>query len=131
MQRELNMTDTIAKHTHPVDQQPPLPRSFLLGFQHVLAIYAGAVAVPLIVCGALVSSGKMEQSDIHHLIMADLFVAGIASIIQSVGIWKFGTRLPLIQGVSFVSVGPMIAIGSQYGAPAIYGSVITLSLIHI
>lgn len=131
MQRELNMTDTIAKHTHPVDQQPPLPRLFLLGFQHVLAIYAGAVAVPLIVCGALVSSGKMEQSDIHHLIMADLFVAGIASIIQSVGIWKFGTRLPLIQGVSFVSVGPMIAIGSQYGAPAIYGSVITTGLIII
>ena len=131
MQRELNMTDTIAKHTHPVDQQPPLPRLFLLGFQHVLAIYAGAVAVPLIVGGALVSSGKMEQSDIHHLIMADLFVAGIASIIQSVGIWKFGTRLPLIQGVSFVSVGPMIAIGSQYGAPAIYGSVITTGLIMI
>ena len=131
MHRELKMTETMEKHTHPVDQQPPLPRLFLLGLQHVLAIYAGAVAVPLIVGGALVSAGKMEQSDIHHLIMADLFVAGIASIIQSVGIWKFGTRLPLIQGVSFVSVGPMIAIGSEYGAPAIYGSVISTGLIMI
>lgn len=116
---------------HPVDQRPPFGKLFILGLQHVLAMYAGAVAVPLIVGGAMVAAGKLQQSDIHHLIVADLFVAGIASIIQSVGFWKFGSRLPLIQGVSFVSVAPMIAIGSQFGVQAIYGSVITTGLIMI
>lgn len=116
---------------HPVDERPPFPRLFLLGLQHVLAMYAGAVAVPLVVGGALIKAGQLQQSDLVHLIVADLFVAGIASIIQSVGFWRFGTRLPLIQGVSFVSVAPMISIGSTYGVGAIYGSVITTGLIMI
>ena len=62
----------------PVDEIPPLRRLLPLGVQHVLAMYAGAVAVPLIVGGAMVGAGQLEQSDIVHLIMADLFVAGIA-----------------------------------------------------
>lgn len=114
---------------HPVDVRPPLPQLLILGLQHVLAMYAGAVAVPLIVGGALISAGKFEAGDLRHLIVADLFVAGLASIIQSVGWWRFGTRLPLIQGVSFVAVAPMIAIGSEHGLTAIYGSVITTGLL--
>lgn len=109
---------------HPVDQKPPMLRTFILGLQHVLAMYAGAIAVPLIVGGALISAGEFEAEHMHHLIVADLFVAGIASVIQSLGFWRFGSRLPLIQGVSFVSVAPMISIGSEHGITAIYGSVI-------
>ena len=116
---------------HPVDQRPPLPRLFILGLQHVLAMYAGAIAVPLIVGGALVAQGQFDQSDMHHLIAADLFVAGIASVIQSVGIWRFGAKLPLMQGVSFVAVSPMIAIGSEHGITAIYGSVIATGVLMI
>src|SRR6185436_1299312 len=59
--------------TRPVDEVPPLRRLLPLGIQHVLAMYAGAVAVPLIVGGAMVGAGQLEQSDIVHLIMADLF----------------------------------------------------------
>lgn len=113
---------------HPVDQRPPWPQLCMLGFQQVLAMYAGAIAVPLIVGGALIAAGQFEAEHLHHLIAADLFVAGIASIIQSVGFWRFGARLPLMQGVSFVSVAPMISIGSQYGVTAIYGSVIATGL---
>lgn len=127
--RDRSATPPVA--VHPVDVKPPPARMFILGLQHVVAMYAGAVAVPLIVGGAMVAAGKLEQTDIHHLIVADLFVAGIASIIQSVGFWRFGSRLPLIQGVSFVSVAPMIAIGSQHGVTAIYGAVITTGLIMI
>ena len=108
----------------PVDDIPPLKRLLPLGIQHVLAMYAGAVAVPLIVGGAMVGAGQLQQSDIVHLIMADLFVAGIATIIQSVGFWRFGVRLPLMQGVTFAAVGPMITIGTAHGVTAIYGSVI-------
>ncbi|WP_291480021.1 nucleobase:cation symporter-2 family protein [Corynebacterium sp.] len=115
--------------THPVDQRPPLARTFILGLQHVLAMYAGAVAVPLIVGGALVAAGQFDAGDLHHLIVADLFVAGVASVVQSLGVWRFGARLPLVQGVSFVSVAPMIAIGSEHGITAIYGSVIATGVV--
>lgn len=116
---------------HPVDDKTALPQKFILGLQHVLAMYAGAVAVPLVVGGALINSGKMQAGDLPHLIAADLFVAGLAALIQSIGFWRFGARLPLMQGVSFVAVAPMIAIGSQYGITAIYGSVIAAGLIMI
>ncbi|MCV7431065.1 nucleobase:cation symporter-2 family protein [Mycolicibacterium bacteremicum] len=112
----------------PVDEIPPLKRLLPLGFQHVLAMYAGAVAVPLIVGGAMVGAGRLQQSDIVHLIMADLFVAGIATVIQAVGFWRFGVRLPLMQGVTFAAVGPMITIGLNHGVTTIYGSVIACGL---
>ena len=73
---------------HPVDQVPPLSRLVPLGIQHVLAMYAGAVAVPLVVGGALIAAGKLTAGDLPFLISADLFVAGIASVIQSVGFWR-------------------------------------------
>ncbi len=85
--------------THAVDEIPPLARLAPLGLQHVLAMYAGAVAVPLIVGGALVSQGKLQSSDLPYLISADLLVAGIATLIQSIGFWRFGVRLPLMQGL--------------------------------
>ncbi|GGG18947.1 xanthine permease [Rhodococcoides trifolii] len=109
---------------HPVDDIPPLAKLAPLGLQHVLAMYAGAVAVPLIVGGALVAQGKLQSSDLPYLITADLFVAGIATLIQAIGFWRFGVRLPLMQGCTFAAVAPMITIGSQYGITAIYGSVI-------
>ncbi len=124
MTATIQRTDTDPTDLHPVDQVPPPGRLAALGLQHVLAMYAGAVAVPLIVGGALISQGKLQSSDLPYLISADLLVAGIATVIQSVGFWRFGVRLPLMQGCTFAAVAPMIAIGSQYGITAIYGSVI-------
>lgn len=112
----------------PVDQVPPLGKLLPLGLQHVLAMYAGAVAVPLIVGFALVDANQLARADIPYLISADLLVAGIASILQSVGLWRFGVRLPLMQGCTFAAVTPMIAIGARYGITAIYGSVIACGL---
>lgn len=116
--------DTAETGKHPVDQVPPLARLAPLGIQHVLAMYAGALAVPLVVGSALISAGRLEPGDLAYLISADLLVAGIATLIQSLGFWRFGVRLPLMQGCTFAAVSPMIAIGSQYGITAIYGSVI-------
>src|ERR1700710_2996314 len=120
-------TDDIPAGTagkHPVDEVPPLSRLAPLGLQHVLATYAGAVPVPLVVGGALIATGRLAPGDLPYLISADLLVAGIATLIQSLGFWRFGVRLPLMQGCTFAAVTPMIAIGSQYGLGAIYGSVI-------
>jgi xanthine permease len=119
---------TATAEKHPVDVVPPWSRLAPLGLQHVLAMYAGAVAVPLVVGSALISAGKLQAGDLPYLISADLFVAGIATVIQSLGFWRFGVRLPLMQGCTFAAVSPMIAIGSQYGVAAIYGSVIAAGL---
>src|SRR5699024_8539295 len=68
---------------------------------------AGAVIVPLLIASGL---GLTPEQTIH-LINADLFTCGIATIIQSVGFWKVGVRLPIIQGVTTTAVSPIIAIG--------------------
>ncbi len=114
---------------HPVDEMLPAPKLVVYGFQHVLAFYAGAVIVPIL----LANSIGLTTEQLIHLINADLFTCGIASIIQSVGFWKIGVRLPLLQGVTFTAVSPMIAIGLAAGGGSegllvIYGAVIVAGL---
>lgn len=110
--------------SHPVDQMLPLPNLFAYGLQHVLAMYSGAVAVPIIVAQAL----GLTPAQLIHLINADLFTCGIATLLQTVGFWKVGSRIPMIQGVTFASVTPMIMIGQAHGITAIYGSIIIAGL---
>jgi OHCU decarboxylase len=116
---------TTKRPPHPVDEVLPPGKLAVYGFQHVLAFYAGAVIVPILLAGAI----GLSQQELIHLINADLFTCGIASIIQSIGFWKVGVRLPLLQGVTFTAVSPMIAIGLANGGGTggllvIYGAVI-------
>jgi len=103
-----------------IDVVERVPRLIFFGLQHVLVMYAGTVAVPLILGAAL----KLTPVQVVALISADLFTSGLATMLQTIGWWKFGARLPLIQGCSFICVAPMILIGNRYGLPTIYGSVI-------
>jgi xanthine permease len=106
---------------HPVDEFPPIGKTALLGLQHMSIMYAGSVAVPLIVGGAL----KLDEPTIGLLVNADLLVAGIATLIQAIGIGKIlGIRLPVVAGATFSVVNPMIMIGAQYGMQAVYGAMI-------
>lgn len=121
-----------AATTHPVDEMLPAPKLITLGLQHVLVMYAGAIAVPLIVGRAL----KLPPEDVAFLISADLFCCGIVSILQSLGAspW-FGIRLPVMMGVTFASVGPMVSIALAHpgaeGARMIFGSIIAAGIIGI
>lgn len=93
---------------------------FFLGLQHVLAMYAGAVVVPLIIGGAL----QLLVSQVSYLIAADLFTCGCATLLQ---VWRnpfSGIGLPVVLGCTFTAVFPMIAIGKEFGMGAIYGSII-------
>ena len=120
---------------HPVDQVPPFGKLTILGIQHVLAFYAGAVVVPLVIASGL----GLDNHTLVHLINADLLTCGIATIIQSAGIGRFiGVKLPLIQGVTFTAVSPLIAIGAAATPPGadpttglatMYGSIIAVGLI--
>jgi uric acid transporter len=110
---------------HPVDQVPPAPRLLILGLQHLFIMYAGAVAVPLIVGPAV----GLDSKDIALLVSADLLVSGIASVIQSAGISKvFGVRMPVVAGATFTVLNPMIIIANSYGGraglPYVYGALL-------
>jgi uric acid transporter len=113
---------TSPTHTHPVDEFLPAPRLFPLALQHVLVMYAGAVAVPLIIGRAL----KLSPEEVAFLISADLFACGLATLIQSIGFSGVGIRLPVMMGVTFASVGPMLSMAAapDVGLLGIYGSVI-------
>ncbi|MDR6123319.1 xanthine permease [Bacillus sp. SLBN-46] len=98
-----------------------------LGIQHVLAMYAGAVIVPLIIGGALKFSGEQ----LTYLVSIDILMCGIATILQ---VWQnrfFGVGLPIVLGCTFTAVGPIISIGSQYGISSIYGSILISGLIVV
>ena len=114
---------------HPVDAQLPLPQLVPLALQHVLVMYAGAVAVPLIIGRAL----KLSPQDVAFLISADLFACGIATIVQSLGFPGVGIKLPVMMGVTFASVGPMLAMAAapEVGLLGIYGSVIAAGIFGI
>jgi xanthine/uracil permease len=104
-----------------VDEVPPPGRLLVLGLQHVLVMYAGCVAVPLIVGSAL----HLDTRTIGLLVNADLVVAGIVTLIQTLGIGKIlGVRLPIVTGATFTAVTPMILIGQNFGLPGVYGSMI-------
>ena len=107
---------------HPVDEMLPLPKLAALGLQHVLVMYANAVAVPLILGGAL----HLPKDQIAMLINADLFACGVATLIQTIGFGPVGIRLPIIMGVTAVSISPMLAMAAMpgVGLPGIYGAVL-------
>lgn len=112
---------------HPVDEVLPVRQLFTFGLQHVLVMYAGAVAVPLILGNAL----GLTPAQVVLLINANLLTSGIATLVQTLGFWRFGARLPLIQGCSFIALAPMIMIGKQFGLTEVFGAVIAAGVITI
>jgi NCS2 family nucleobase:cation symporter-2 len=106
-----------------VDERLPAARLTALGLQHVLVMYAGAIAVPLIVGRAL----KLAPEQVAMLISADLLCCGLVTLIQSFGLNRwFGIKLPVMMGVTFAAVGPMVAVANGMpgvdGARAIFGA---------
>jgi len=123
------MSDTTV---HPVDEKLPPARLAALGLQHVLVMYAGAIAVPLIVGRAL----KLAPEQVALLISADLFCCGLVTLIQSLGVTRwFGIKLPVMMGVTFAAVGPMVAFANAMpgveGARAIFGAIIGAGVISM
>jgi uracil-xanthine permease len=117
---------------HPVDERLPAPRLGALGLQHVLVMYAGAVAVPLIVGRAL----KLSPEQVTMLIQADLFCCGLVTLIQAFGATQwFGIRLPVMMGVTFAAVAPMVAMANANpgveGAGLIFGAIIGAGVISL
>ena len=121
------MSDLTEARRPAVTAPPPLARLpmlqlILVGLQHVLLMYGGAVAVPLIIGQA----AGLSREEIAFLINADLLVAGVATIVQSMGIGPMGIRMPVMMGASFAAVGSMVAMAGMpgIGLTGIFGATI-------
>jgi len=119
---------TVKPTTRPEDERLSLGSTFAYGFQHVLTMYGGIIAPPLVIGQA----AGLKPDEIGVLIASCLFMGGAATLLQTLGIKFFGSQLPLVQGVSFAGVATMGAIVSQGGGlPAVFGSVIVASIIGL
>ncbi|WP_210668108.1 nucleobase:cation symporter-2 family protein [Pseudomonas protegens] len=114
----------------PEDENLGVGANLAYGLQHVLTMYGGMIAVPLIIGQA----AGLSAGDVGLLIAASLFAGGLATLLQTLGIPFFGCRLPLVQGVSFASVATMVAIignDGTGGMQVVFGAVIVSSLVGL
>ncbi|WP_369133498.1 nucleobase:cation symporter-2 family protein [Modestobacter sp. I12A-02662] len=111
----------------PEDEKLPVGQLLVYGTQHILTMYGGVIAPPLIVGGAAGLSG----TDLALLVTAGLFISGLATVLQTIGIGPLGARLPIVQGISFASVSTMVAIASEGGLRPVFGSIIVAGLIGL
>lgn len=115
------------RHTGPEDERYPVGKTLAYGIQHILTMYGGVIAPPLIVGGA----AGLSATDMALLVTAGLFVSGAATLLQTLGIGRVGSRLPIVQGISFSTVSTMVTIAQADGLRAVYGAIIVAGLIGL
>lgn len=98
-----------------------------LSIQHLLAMYAGAILVPLIVGNGI----GLDSKQLTYLVSIDILMCGVATILQVVRNRFFGIGLPVVLGCTFTAVAPMLHIGAEYGISSIYGSILASGLFVI
>ncbi|CAM3911979.1 nucleobase:cation symporter-2 family protein [Isoptericola cucumis] len=112
----------------PEDERYPVGKTFLYGLQHIMTMYGGVIAPPIIVGQA----AGLNGTEIGILVSAALLVSGVATALQTLGLPFFGSRLPLVQGISFATVSTMVAVASgDGGLPAVFGSILVAGAIGL
>src|SRR5690625_385097 len=126
----------ISPATRPEDERLGIGASFTYGLQHLLTMYGGIIAVPLIIGQA----AGLDPTAIGLLGASGLSIGGLATVLQSLGIPFFGSQLPIVQGVSFAGVATMLAImntgdlenaSANEKLQAVFGAVIAASVIGL
>ena len=119
--------EEVAIMLYGVEDRPPKGLAILLALQHILAAFAGIIAVPLVVASAL--GLPVEQTS--ALVSAAIFVAGLATILQSKGLGPIGARVSGMMGTDFTFANPAISVGSQFGLAGVVGATIAGSFVEI
>lgn len=109
-----------------LEEKVPMWQAITYGMQHILGMFAGLVAVPLIVSTAI--GLPDEQKTI--LVQGAILACGIGTIMQSSRIWFIGAKLPICMGTAFVFIQPAIAIGKAHGVAAIFGGLLVGALVE-
>ena len=119
-------TNISTSNIYQLDGRVPLLKAIPFGLQHILAMFV-ANLTPITIIGA--ASG-LDSAQIAVLLQNAMFVAGIATLIQLYPIWRIGSRLPIVMGVSFTFVTILSYVGVTYGYPTMIGSVLVGGLIE-
>jgi len=110
------------------DFTPPLAQAIPLGIQHVLAMFASNVTPAIIV--SLAAGFSFGSPDMIYMIQMVMIFAGIATLIQTIGLGPIGGRLPIVQGTSFAFIPVMIPIVKTAGMPALFGAIFIGGIFH-
>ena len=103
-----------------LDGRVPIGAAIPFGLQHILAMFVANLAPITIIAGA----GGLDTASIAILLQNAMFVAGIATLIQLYPVWKIGSRLPVVMGVSFTFVAVLSTVAANYGYPSVVGAVL-------
>jgi NCS2 family nucleobase:cation symporter-2 len=112
---------------YELEDRPPAVEAIFLGMQHVAAMIVPATAVALIVGGSV----GLGSGDTSFLVQMVLVFSGLATLVQVFPIGPVGARLPVVMGTSFAFVGAAIAVGTQYGLDAVFGSILIAALVEV
>lgn len=126
--RPIVMSSSVSPATvvPPEDARLGAGKTVVYGIQHILTMCCGIIAPPVIIGPA----AHLSQVETASLVTAALFVSGLATLLQSLGIWRVGARLPLVQGVSFTGVATMLALlGQGSSLSVIFGAIIVSSVL--
>jgi NCS2 family nucleobase:cation symporter-2 len=122
------MSQQSADHIqYDLEDKPPFHEAIPLGLQHVLAMFLGNVAPPLIIAGAV----GLATGQTTFLVQMALLVAGAATLVQVFTVGPVGSNLPVMMGTSFAFVGPLVAIGSQYGLATVFGACLVGAFVEV
>lgn len=127
--KEENITTVSEENIYKLNGRVPLNKAIPFGLQHVLAMFVSNLAPVLIVCSAAFVRGTgdhLTAVEITRLLQCAMFVAGIGTCLQLYPIWKIGSKLPIVMGVSFTFLGSllMICTNPDLGYEGMVGAVI-------
>ena len=106
---------------YQLDGRVPVAKTIPFGLQHILAMFVSNLTPITLI--AVSAQPALTQAQIAILLQNAMFVAGIATLIQLYPIWKIGSRLPVVMGVSFTFVTVLSTVAANYGYPAVIGAV--------
>lgn len=116
----MNQKEVSVNNIYQLDGRVPVAKAVPFGLQHILAMFVSNLA-PLSIIAA---AGGLAQNEIAILLQNAMFVAGIATLMQLYPLWKVGSRLPIVMGVSFTFVTVLSTVAVNYGYPAVIGAVL-------
>lgn len=107
---------------YQLEGRVPVGKAIPFGLQHILAMFVSNLAPITIIAGA--AKPALSQAQIAILLQNAMFVAGIATLIQLYPLWRIGSKLPIVMGVSFTFVTVLSTVSANYGYPAVIGAVL-------
>ena len=126
MKEKTNQTPASIDNIYRLEGRVPVVSAIPFGLQHILAMFVANIAPVMIVAGVC----GMESKQIAMLIQCAMIIAGIGTIIQLYPVWRIGSGLPIVMGISFTFVSIFCFIGAQYGYGAVIGAVIVGGVIE-